>query len=459
MSSEKDVESKLSNPKFESSLKAIEKYGIISHRIVRDSDGLAEHQANYIVKKLKLLRIIAPIASETVYAERTGRPETPYILTPRGENILAKLGYAARRLELDGPKDVSHRLCTAMVASQALSAEIEKVVPNTRIRADVFSKLRNGTSCLVEIEQMLDHNHKGRATEKLRIYNDFFETHPNNFFPHLLLVFNLPEPQLEKTVRIWQLALRDVGELNYQVYYVSLSSFIAYPSFGDWDNGTYQILTPAEKKSRAEPEAASLVPNDEDDEDLAARLADRAELIFETEPIVEDAYADLRIPYLCRFASTFYDIDFNEHTGQTSLYSARPVNSIGRLMSLLHEPEYRNTLLMLKTVVANFRKQTSITAQMNAATDLVWTFLGAAFRLYQGGPLRVAVTAPMVGDNAEGIHFKVWIDFKTSSFAEKSKQEKYVDAVRWLLESFIKYPRELGLVESKDGTKKTKFII
>jgi predicted transcriptional regulator len=58
----------------------------------------------------------------------------------------------------------------------------------------------------------------------------------------------------------------------------------------------------------------------------------------------------------------------------------------------------------------------------------------------------VYANAPMVGDNADRLQYK--LDLKDNRFeVDEGRKEEYQKAILWLLNTFLFYPRELGLVD------------
>jgi len=337
-----------------------------------------------------------------------------------------------------------------LVASQARnSGELEKVIPyapGRSVRTDVYVETRDGVR-LIEIEQALDSNNKDRAVAKLKGYAELFATNPPDLIPELMIIFNLPKSNLEHTLKVWQLALRDAGDLPFPIYTSTLEIFMYMPDFSNWS--TLDRLSASEKKRRpAEPlNIPGEIPHENPLEGLdpAPTLTSRAETIRARMSVVTDFDAARRFDLLGRFAWSFYEPDFNEHTGQTLLYNADPVNSLGSLREFLYDPRHKPLFELMKRKAANFRKQTTITVQMTAALEMAWSFL-SAFGLKEGGPLNVYANAPMVGDNADRLQYK--LDLENNRFeVDEKRKEEYQKAILWLLNTFLFYPRELGLVD------------
>jgi hypothetical protein len=451
MAQQKKLTDKLQNEKLKPVIDTILQFGLTSHRIVQASAKIKEHQVSYAFNKLKELNVIAPLESSPVYVGKSGRSEKPYALTPYGASTLKQLGYQdAACLKLDGPLDVSHRFASALVASQDYPGKIEHVVryaPDRFIRADVSVISVNGP-CLIEIEQELDYNNRYRAVEKLAAYAELFASERPGALPILLIVFNLPASRLQKTLNIWQMALRDVGELAFSIHYTTLENFIENPNYGwDWED-TYEQLKPSEKKRKVDDTKNSEITLEGfcSPFDLYQHGLD----VLDKWQFEIDEGAGEYLGLLSNLASGFYNLDFNPQNGQTALYGTKPVNSIGCLRAFLHDPRHAPLLSLMKNQVARFRKQSGVTTQMIVGVEMAWAFLGA-FGLSVGGPLTVVLNTPLIGSN-EQFKFKVLLE---NSGKLKGVQDNQA-AIVWLLSTFIYFPRELGLLDESSRKNKSR---
>ncbi|MBI1793374.1 MAG: hypothetical protein HYR70_04195 [Chloroflexi bacterium] len=450
MGKHKSALEKLSNSNLLSALEAILPYGLTSRNVLKAACGMNEKQASYALVRLRLLGMIEQLQSASVYAVKNGRPEQPYALTPMGASALQEMGYKnAARLDLDGALDVSHRFCMALVGSQsAKPVQIEKVLPyapGCNVRTDVYVPVGEGLARLVEIEQALDSNHKSRAVAKLKNYADLFATGPSGIVPEMMIVFNLPEASLPRTMKIWQSALRDAGDLPLTVYYSTLADFLAAPNFADWSG--FERLTPSEKKRGRSEEAEKVF-----EEPLGKSLRNEipmAELVgmIQTDaPLETDDEDAMRLYHLGALAYAVHQLDFGEN-GRTSMYAAHPVNSLGSLRQFLRHPNHLCLLELMKREMRVFNKQNGITMVRNAATRLAWSFL-RYFGFGRGGPLTLYVRVPEMGDNISEIYFELrLIQTKNSSLTVPQPLEKSMQAISWLLSALIIHSEELGLVD------------
>jgi hypothetical protein len=447
----KGLAERLANEKLLAVLEAIPPFGVVSHRSVASVRGLTEKQVIYAFARLLKLGAIEQLQCAVVYATKNGRPEKPYALTALGARTLSEMGHKeVVRPVLDGPLDVAHRFCMALVGSQSDNpVQIEKVIPyapDHYVRTDVYVPLGEESARLLEIEQALDSNHKSRATAKLRQYGELFATHPSGIIPEVMIVFNLPKPALLKTLKVWQSALQDVGELPLTVYYSTLSEFLSTPSFADWSS--FERLTPSEKKRHARSEPA------EADEELLdenpRNEVPMAELVGQIQvdiPIKLNDEAPMRLYHFGALALAIHQLDFGED-GQTALYAAHPVNSLGCLREFLHSSSQCHLLDLIKREMKIFRKQNGVTMLRHASTRLAWAFLHY-FGFGRGGPLTLFVRVPEMGENTSEIRFELLLIQKTNNDSLKppEMQEKSMQAISWLLSALIIYPEELGLTK------------
>ena len=447
----KGLAERLANEKLLVALEAIPPFGVVSHRSVASVGGLTEKQVIYAFARLLKLGVIEQLQCAVVYASKNGRPEKPYALTALGARTLSEMGHKdIVRPNLDGPQDVAHRFCMALVGSQSDSpVQIEKVIPYAPdhfVRADVYVPLGDGNIRLLEIEQALDSNHKGRAAAKLSQYGELFATNPSGIIPEVMIVFNLPKPTLPRTLKVWQSALHDVGDLPLTVYYSTLTDFLATPSFADWSS--FERLTPSEKQKRGQskPKEAVEEPLDENPHNEVP-MAELVGLIQTDAPLETDDEDSMRLYHFGALAYAIHQLDFGED-GRTALYAAHPDNSLARLREFLHHPSQRRLLGVLRREMRIFRKQSGVTMLRHASTRLAWSCL-RYFGFGRGGPLTLFVRVPEMGENTSEICFELLLTQKTNNDSLKppEMQEKSMQAISWLLSALIIYPEELGLTK------------
>ncbi len=444
MARKTDLAAKLDNEKLKPVIETINQYGLASHRLVKENAGyvnmapLEDHQVTYAFKKLLELGVIAPVKSEPVYVQLSGRSEKVYAYTPMGAAVLNEMGYSdAQPLTLDGPLDVSHRCSMALVASQAPGRmEMEKVIPYApghNVRADVFATLDDGQIRLLEVEQELTSNNQRRAVDKLKNYAALFATHPPHMMSEVLIVFNLPIDKLSRTLKVWQRALRDAHVSDENIFrYTTLASFMDTGTFGPWDG--YERLMPSGNTKEQEGAESHNDPNVHCVR--PAEYFEHGREICDEWIMIEDNDAPDRLDAMYDLAFRFYELDFGDG-GQTQKFGAAPVNSLGALKQFLHDPRHRSLCEAMKRAVEKYRRATGVTQQIVSANDLASTFLGA-FGL-SASVMGIRFTTPMTGTYDEA-RFVILLIKENNSDHE---------ALEWLLGAFIFHARELGLVDEK----------
>jgi hypothetical protein len=450
MKTKKTVQDWLKDQNFKDAVESIFPFGLTSASIIEFRAGVDKRQAIYLVTKLQQLRVLHPLSTARVIATRQGRPELPYGLSPRAAQELRDLGYKdAAWLDLDGPLDVAHRFCMALAASQTdWPIAMEKVIPYApghNLRADLLITDPEGLSRILEIEQALDD--KRRAISKLRALGELFATNPPKLAREVMLVFNLIDKDLPRTLRVWQTALRDVGEIPLAVHYSCLANFVYSASYAEWE--TFPRLTPSDRKRiRSDPEAA--------DEKLLGEprrnevpMAELVEQIQADIPIKLNDEASMRLYHFGALALAIHRLDFGEN-GNTSVYAEYPANSLSALSEFLHNPSQNCLLDLLQHEMKIFRKQNGVTMLRHASTRLAWNFL-RYFGFGRGGPLILFVRVPEMGDNTSEIRFEVLFQSRSNDkrLVPPNPEDKCMQAISWLLSALITYPEELGLVKEK----------
>jgi hypothetical protein len=426
-------------------------FGLTSASIIETKTGVDKRQAIYLVTKLQQLRVLHRLSTARMIVTRKGRPEQPYGLSPRSAQELRDLGYKdAAWLDLDGPLDVAHRFCMALIASQTeMPVSVEKVIPYApghNVRADLVIPDGAGQERIIEIEQALDD--KRRAVTKLKSLGELFASNPPKLAREVMIVFNLTDKDLPKTLRVWQSALRDAGELPLAVHYSSLVDFYTTGNYVDWQD--FPLLTPSDRKrSRREPEEA----DDEEVLDENPRnevpMEELVELIHADGPFETDDEDPTRLYHLGALALAIYQPDFGEK-GHTVLYGAYPSNSMKLLHEFLHHPSNRRLLFLLRGEMRAFRKQSGVTMLRHVSTRLAWSFL-RYFGFGRGGPMILFVRVPEMGDNTSEVRFELHVDqiLQNEHLTHPKIEEKSIKAISWLLSALITYPEELGLVDGK----------
>jgi hypothetical protein len=441
------------DPKFKDAVETVFPFGLTSPMIIANRTGLDKKRVAYLITKLQQLRVLHRLGSSRLVATRAGRPEFPYGFSPRSAQELRDLGYKnAAWLDLDGPLDMAHRFCMALVASQTEQAvRMEQVIPYAKgrnVRADLVVPDGAGQERIIEIEQALGSNHRSRAVTKLKSLGELFATNPLKLAREVMIVFNLTDKDLPKTLRVWQSALREVGEIPLAVHYSLLVDFYAAGNYVDWQD--FPLLTPSEgKRGKVTPSEEPLEEVMEEYPRNEVPMADLVGLLPADRPIETDDEDPTRLFHLGALAYAIHQLDFGEG-GCTSVYAEHPANSLGALREFLHHPSNRRLLFLLRGETRAFRKQSGVTMLRHASTRLAWSFL-RYFGFGRGGPLILFVRVPEMGENTSEIQFELLFTPRVNDkrLVPPDPEDKSILALGWLLSALITYPKELGLAEEK----------
>jgi hypothetical protein len=298
----------------------------------------------------------------------------------------------------------------------------------------------------VEIEQVLESNHKSRAADKLRGINEAIAAHPNQLDEEALIVFNLTDEKLSRTLKVWRKALREAGNLACVIRYCTLRTFMQTPYIDAIAD--LPILTPPDEKPDKAEGNESVPP-------LAMfTLEDTDDILAETIRVAHSIPAQAFFPVqeqrrLLNFFAAMQAIfvgDFAERGGTTRL-SLFPVTSLERLTAFLHLQKNRTLLTHMRRGFKEVRKrQSGVTLYQDAISKFIWGTFLRQFGLGRGGPLTIYIIVPEVGGLNTDIGFKVhWTHADINAKAIVSEDD--TKALEWVLSAFLLYPEELGLVD------------
>jgi hypothetical protein len=440
------------NPNLGKIVEAMLSFGIGTVNTVMITSQLPRPVARFGLAKLASLGILSRLntVGKVDYA-REGRPEKPYIFTEYAPGLLGDLGYkGVQMLNLDGPLDVSHRLCIALVGCHAfITPEVEKVIhygDGKNMRFDLVSPQDgNPRGRIVEIEQALSGNNKDRAVVKLRGINEAIAAHPNQLDEEALIVFNLTDEKLPRTLKVWRKALREAGNLACMIRYCTLRTFMQTPYIDAIAD--LPILTPPDEKpgkaAEEEPLPALIVYTPDDISDLLAEARDIARSIpgrtIHPEQEVQrfaNFFAILREIYAGSFGQD----------GATNRYCLFPSTSLEWLTAFLHLRRNRTLLARMRRSFKEVRKrQSGVTLYQDAISKFIWGTFLRQFGLGRGGPLAIYIKTPEVGGKNTEINFDVQLN--TSKAPDLKVPDGSLAALEWVLSAFLLYPEELGLAE------------
>ena len=441
------------NPNLGKIVEAMLPFGIGTVNTVMVTTQLPRPAVRFGLAKLASLGILSRLSAvgKVDYA-REGRPEKPYIFTEYAPDLLGEGYRGVQTLKLDGPLDVSHRLCIALVGVHAFTTpEVEKVIhygDGKYMRFDLVSPQEgNPRKRIVEIEQALEGNNKNRAVAKLRGISDAIAAHPNELDEEALIIFNLTDEKLPRTLKIWRKAMREAGNLTCVIRYCTLRTFMQTPYIDAI--AELPILTPFEGKSK---EAESR----EDDEPLPALVEftpdDISDLLAETRDIARSVpgrtvYPEQEKQRLADFFAILREIyagSFGQD-GATKRYCLFPSTSLERLAVFLRLRRNRTLLSRMRKGFKEVRKrQSGVTLYQDAISKFVWGTFLRQFGLGRGGPLTIYILVPEVGGKNTEIRFDIQLNLdKDLSLNIPSKS---LAALDWVLSAFLIYPEELGLI-------------
>jgi len=296
----------------------------------------------------------------------------------------------------------------------------------------------------VEIEQALESKHKSRALAKLRGISDAIAARPNELDEEALIVFNLTEDALPKTLKVWRRVMREAGDLSCVIRYCTLRTFMQSPyidAIADFPTLTRLDEKPSEAtEEELLPTLVEFTPNDVSDllaetRDIARSVPGRTVYPEQEKQRLADFFAILREIYAGSFGQD----------GATKRYCLFPSTSLERLAAFLRLRRNRTLLSRMRKGFKEVRKrQSGVTLYQDAISKFVWGTFLRQFGLGRGGPLTTYILVPEVGGKNTEIRFDIQLNLdKDLSLNIPSKS---LAALDWVLSAFLIYPEELGLI-------------
>jgi len=447
------------NPSLGKIVEAMLPFGIGTVNTVMVATQLSREAVRFGLAKLASLGILSRLSEvgKVDYA-REGRPEKPYIFTEYASVLLGEGYKDVQTLKLDGPLDVSHRLCIALVGSHAFTTpEVEKVIhygDGKYMRFDLVAPQEgNPRRRIVEIEQALDGNHKNRAIAKLRGISDAIAAHPDELDEEALIVFNLTDEKLSRTLKVWRKALREAGDLSCIIRYCALRNFMQTPYIDAI--AELPILTPPDEKPPSEAAEEEPLPV------LVEYTPDEiSDLLAETRAIAHSIpgrtiYPEQEKQRLADFFAILREIyagSFGQD-GATKRYCLFPATSLERLAAFLHLRRNRTLLSRMRKGFKEVRKrQSGVTLYQDAISKFVWGTFLRHFGLGRGGPLAIYILVPEVGGKNTEIRFDIQLNLDKDLGLNIPSES--LAALDWTLSAFLLYPEELGLIDPNDEKRK-----
>lgn len=386
---------------------------------------------------------------------RSGAGTFTYIPTAFGRRLLTGLGIDLP--EVNTPALRGHRYIQLEIYLHALKAgaevEMEKVLPynngRRNVRVDVLAAITRELGIrghyeedryLFEAEQVLPSSNATRALEKVRNWQAYGL--PGEY-PKIVIVFNVPTKNLERTMNIWREALQSLEEeLTFRVCSITLNQLLELPlrdavrefgvaldpEYGMGGQDEADVLSPFARQVRAY----------QPDMDL--------ELDFQA---VLEQWRDADTP--ARRVAAFFALmrcihqasDLSE-SGDAFLYNQLPIESLGLLYRYLTLEENQSLYDDLRQAIHWMQgRNLGVTLLREVNTQVIWDVFLAHHGFARGGKLQVAYE---IAD-----HLEKFVSFGAVVFYHGSKysgsQDTHPDdaALAWVLTALFVYAEPLGL--------------
>jgi hypothetical protein len=396
---------------------------------------------------------------------RPGRPPTGYVLTDVGAEIVSLLdpGLPVQAPNVRDQSDMQHRWCQLELLTRARQAEldvhIEQVLAygtNRTVRCDVVLETPERAH-YIEIEQELGRTNLSRAVAKFGHWQEFSKTHTDKKID-LVLLFNLSQAGLAKTLSLWQDALglckQEYGQLRFSPRYLLMGEIFS----GDWlsvirsapalkprmpekppemePQKPSQPLQPlSDPLSQLEPAPGGLHPLDTFE--FMQRVGDYDQI----EDPAERFQAFLGLMNSIYGASYYRD-------SPTLLYSIQPRESLWMLRYYIFHPANQAMYAELQESFSWLAKQRGgmgLIMFRDAVTRILWDVFLRHHGFSRGGSLGVSFQIPDFGDRRSDYYVAVQFHGFSLNSPIAWMLDKAEDALGWVLASLFIYCEELGL--------------
>jgi len=385
-------------------------------------------------------------------AGAAGRGATVYRLDWLGAALLHEEGLV-KEIRPSGQEEAPaliHSLCILEMASAAeragFSMAAEQVLSDDgcTIRPDGVLAVPDQPARLYEIEQAANAALAARIVERLVNWAKFFaQADAKAISPHVTILFNVAQRDLNSTLRVWQTALDQVAAdhapLKFNLYYAVLTEFLKNP---DWQGLSHRVrLVP-------QPSAA----NSEGKADTTARVEDR---------LLKDMLAgdvDFRVKDFVAFAKIIYSLSYpavNEYPSEYDVFDqvAFPVESLNALRSYLNLSQNDDLRKGLSRALPLIKSQAGMTVTLNLTTRIIWDVWLRHMGMGRNEHLLVTVRPPNSNDSNSEYRVTVslsrqlaaTLDPMASLYPSDPPTEPYEKALAWVLEAPFFYAYELGL--------------
>lgn len=384
---------------------------------------------------------ISPVGSN-------GRPEKVYLLTEFGAAVRTALDpdnpVSAPRIR--NQADLAHRYIILKIAEKAkennLIVQAEHTLKNIaqEVRADVYTNI-DDIPVTFEVEQKLHRRNIHRAEEKIIRWARFIKADKSAERWQIYLVFNIRQRELPTLKRYWREALiaaqEKVGELPYDLYYITASNLLDDASFFNaLDNANLFYVNLEERAKQTEKSTEERQRPDDLSDDILLMFQEMLDDLLEAPP--ENSLAAL-----IKLAALIHAASFSPNS-PTMKSAVFPWASIWLMRRYLGDPRMADVKRALTQSLTRIHKRNpGMVMLRETVTSLLWDVLLFQHGLGRGGPLQVVFQVPDFQDRSS--------DFRVEVRLSDTIHEKYVKeakALGWMLGSIYLYRQHLGLIEN-----------
>jgi hypothetical protein len=385
-----------------------------------------------------------------------GRPENIYLRTELGTSVLNEFlnEEIVSTPQIRDQWDLTHRYIILKVAELAKKEEqdiqIEHTLKNAaqEVRADLYAEI-NTVKIVLEVEQKLLRRNLGRARNKFKNWASYIQAEGTDFW-RIYLVLNVRTRTLPTIIRYWQEALdeirRELGELPYDIYYLSAKELLDAPAFIDALQNA-KLLKDFEYKEERPTVFQGEEIQDADDEkpaypdyiseDLYLRFQDALDTLLDAPP-------EKALEALSELAKLIYYASYYPNSPSLKV-AVFPHESIWLMRLYLDHPRMAEVRKELATTLTRIQKRNSGMVMLReTVTSLLWDVLLFHHGLGRGGILRVVFQVPDFQDRTSDFQVDVRVDNDL-----RAARTNEVEALNWFFTSIYLYRRHLGLIEEK----------
>ena len=393
-----------------------------------------------------------------------GRPENIYLRTELGTSVLNEFlnEEIVSTPQIRDQWDLTHRYIILKVAELAKKEEqdiqIEYTLKNTaqEVRADLYAEI-NTVKIVLEVEQRLLRRNLGRARNKFKNWATYIQAEADDTdIWRIYLVLNVRTRTLPTIIRYWQEALdetrRELGELPYDVYYLSAKELLDAPAFIDALQSAELLKDFEFKEEQPAVFSGGKEVWDVDDEkpaypdyiseDLYLRFQDALNTLLDAPP-------EKALETLIELAKMIYYASYYPNSPSLKV-AVFPWESIWLMRLYLEHPRMADVRKDLATTLTRIQKRNpGMVMLRETVTSLLWDVLLFHHGLGRGGILRVVFQVPDFQDRSSDFRVEVRVDNDL-----RAARTDEVEALNWFFTSIYLYRRHLGLIEKKQKGEK-----